>query len=264
MFGHGADLRCADCAEALRERMHPSTVRRSPMRAQLVSTEPRVTAWLVGLLAVIWVAFQIDATREALGNLVFGGRVVLSSAGEVGVRLAHAWQPLLWSLSHVHIAHILLNGLALFQAGRLIEMGWGGRRLLFLALGAGACGTAAGWLVNAVPTIGISGGIFGLDGYLIALRRHHALAAAVVSRVFIHSLLASTVLLVILTEVGGMPISHVAHGAGFLWGYLAGMAARSPRPLPLFALLGAVVLGLCFATPHIAPLGWDTRLFGGR
>jgi membrane associated rhomboid family serine protease len=261
MFGHGTDLRCPDCAAALRDRMHPSNVRRSPLRGQLVASDVRVTGWLVGLIVVIWVAFQLDATREALAKLVFDVNLAMTASGDLTMQLAHAWQPLLWSVSHLSLVHILLNGLSLFQAGRLIEMGWGGRMLVFLALGAGTFGTASGWLVNGAPTIGLSGGIFGIYGFLIAMRRHHALAAAVVNRIFIHSLLASTVLLLVLTEVGGIPISHVGHASGFLFGYAAGVAARAPSPRPMLLLLTAALVGLCLLTPQVTPLGWDTTLF---
>lgn len=263
MFGVEPDLRCNDCAAALRERLHPAAVRRGPARAVAGGTG-RVALGLLALLGVIWVAYHVDSARDALNSLLFGAAVAIDARGEAAMRLAHAWQPALWAITHISFWHMAMNGIAFWQVGRIVEVGWGGRVMLFVVLGSAIAGTTAGWLLNAVPTIGISGGIFGLDGWLLALRRHHPVANAVVSRVFIHSLLASTVLLVLLTELGGIPISHAAHAAGFLWGWLAGMAARSRFPLPLLILLGFGVIALLVAAPSLDPLGLPTRLFGGR
>ena len=90
----------------------------------------------------------------------------------------------------------------------------------------------------------------------------HAIDVARACRVFINSILASTVLLVVLTEVGGWRISHVGHAAGFLWGFLAGLCARRPKPLPLYLLLAAATLTLLLVAPGLEPLGWSTRLTG--
>lgn len=264
MFGVAPDLRCSDCASSLRKRLHPAAVRRGPGSTVHGSTDGRATALLVGLLAVIWLAFRITPVRDALEGLLFSAMVAFDGTGEAVRRVAHWWQPALWSVTHISFLHLLMNGFAFWQVGRIVEFGWGGRVLLFVVLASAMTGTAAGWVINGVPTIGLSGGIFGLDGWLLALRRHHAVAGAVVTRVFVHSLLASTVLLVLLTELGGVPISHVAHAAGFLWGYAAGLCARRDRPAVGFVLLGFATLALLVVTPSLDPLGWPVRLFGGR
>ncbi|MFM8979773.1 MAG: rhomboid family intramembrane serine protease [Planctomycetia bacterium] len=263
MFGTAPDLRCNDCAAELRERLSPAAVRRGPARA-IAGGTGRVALGLLALLGVIWVAYHVDSARDALNNLLFGATASINAAGEGVMRLAHAWQPALWAITHISFWHLAMNGFAFWQVGRIVELGWGGRVMLFVVLASGIAGTAAGWLLNGVPTIGLSGGIFGLDGWLLALRRHHPVATAVVSRVFIHSLLASTVLLVLLTELGGIPISHAAHAAGFAFGWLAGMAARSRQPLPLLILLAFGLLALLVAAPSFDPLGLPVRLFGGR
>jgi len=261
MFGHGADLRCPSCAEAIRERLHPSQVRRSPAMFRPVSTEPRVTGTVLGLIAVVWVGLQVSALRPHFLSLI-GLIDAPGFADRFYIMAIEVWHPVARAVSHVALWHLVMNGLALFQIGRWIELGWGGRVLAFTLLGSAIFGTTAAWLVNAQPAIGLSGGIFGIDGWLLALRRHHAVATAIVNRVFLHSLVAGTLLLVVLTEVGGMPISHVGHAAGFLWGYLAGLAARRAKPLPLFLLLAAATVALLVATPHLEPLGWRTSLFG--
>ncbi|MFM8385839.1 MAG: rhomboid family intramembrane serine protease [Planctomycetia bacterium] len=263
MFGAEPDLRCNDCAAQLRERLNPAAVRRGPARA-IAGGDGRATLGLLALLAVVWLAFRFQGARDSLTSLLFAATTAWDATGELVRRVTHAWQPAVWAITHMSFWHLVMNGFALWQVGRIVEVGWGARVMLFVVLGSAIAGTAAGWLLNAVPTIGLSGGIFGLDGWLLALRRHHPVATAVVSRVFIHSLLATTVLLVLLTELGGVPISHAAHAAGFVFGWLAGMAARSPRPLPLLLLMAFGLLALLVAAPSLDPLGLPVRLFGGR
>jgi membrane associated rhomboid family serine protease len=262
MFGAAPDLRCADCADRLRNRTDPRAVRRGPGTFALVHRDPRATVALLATMAVLWVAWNwMPTLKERLGQWM--------GMAQVGQMLWIDLRPeplaiALRAVMHISFWHLLMNGLALYQIGRWIELGWGPRAVLLLTLGGAVAGVAAGWLVNGAPTIGLSGGIFTLEGWLLTLRRHHPVAAALVSRVFIHSLLASTLLMVLLTELGGMPISHVAHAAGFLFGLLAGLAARSRAPLPLYFALALIPLGLALLCSELAPLDLPLTLFGRR
>lgn len=262
MFGAAPDLRCGTCADRLRHRTDPRTVRRGPIGFTPASRDPRATVALLATLAVVWVGWNVMPTVSArLQDWV--GMVRADPFWMVDRRpgpLAIALRAVL----HISLWHLVLNGLALYQIGRWIELGWGPRALLFLTLGGAITGVAAGWLLNGAPTIGLSGGLFTLDGWLLMLRRHHAVATAIVNRVFINALLASTVLMVILTEVGGMPISHVGHAAGFLFGLLAGLVARSSAPPRLLFALALIPLGLAYACSELAPLGLPLTLFGNR
>lgn len=265
MFGAAPDLRCPTCADLLRTRVHPSHVRRAPSTFRPASARPdlRTTASLLGLMGVLWLAVQLDALAPHWLRVLFEVPFDVNLAARAVVAHPYPWQPALWALQHVQLWHLVMNGLSLFQLGRWFEWGWGGRGLLFVVLGSGMAGTASGWLVNGVPTIGLSGGIFGLEAWLIALRRHHVLAGALVNRVFIHSLLAGNVLMIVLTEMGGWQISHVGHAAGFLWGLFAGFAARSRAPrLGLLAML-LLTATLLVLPSFVAPLGWPVRIFGG-
>jgi membrane associated rhomboid family serine protease len=262
MFGAAPDLRCGTCADRLRQRTDPRAVRRGPTAVFLAGRDPRATVALLATMVVLWVAWKFVPTLKThLEDWI--GMQQVPRGWLIDVR-PDALAIALRSVLHINFWHLLMNGLALHQIGRWIELGWGPRAVLLLTLGGGIAGVAAGWLVNGAPTIGISGGIFTLEGWLLTLRRHHPVAAALVSRTFIHSLLASTLLLVVLTEVGGMPISHVAHAAGFLFGLLAGLAARSRAPFALYFALALIPLGLAHLCSEVAPLGLPLTLFGRR
>jgi rhomboid protease GluP len=171
------------------------------------------------------------------------------------------WQFLGRALHHDGWVHILMNGMSLWQLGRVVEWGWGSRTFTLVMLGSSVTSAAAAWMWSGKVGVGLSGGIFALIGWLIAQRRTHPMGAAVVNRVFINSILASVVLLLVLTEIGGWPISHAGHAAGFLWGFAAGQIPPSRRPAVGWALLAAASLALILLPSFADPLGWRGTLF---
>lgn len=258
MFGAAPDLRCPACADRLRTRLHPSQVRRGSARVPTGSGGPtgRVTAVLLGLLVALWALLQVESLSGPWMALLLDAPKHVHRAPPGFSWHPHPWQLALWSLQHFEFWHLAMNGFTLFQFGRWIEWGFGVRLYLLVLLGSALAGTAAGWLVNGAPTIGISGGLFGLIGWLLALRRHHPMAAAMVTRHFLHSLLAYVVLTVALTQFGNMRISHVAHGVGFLWGLAAGRAARSSAAALGLGLLCLATVVLLNLPTFVAPLKW--------
>jgi membrane associated rhomboid family serine protease len=265
MFGIAPELRCGSCAQSLGQRMHPAHVRRASttFRATSATPEPRATAAILAVAVVLWLAYEITTPlQDVLTQFLFASLTI--TEGPAGGTLGGhpmPWQFVGWAFLHGGIIHILMNGLSLWQLGRLVEWGWGARTFTLVLIGSSAASVAAGWLWTGNFTIGLSGGIFALIGWLIAQRRTHVLASAVVNRVFINSILASTVLLIVLTEVGGWRISHVGHAAGFLWGLAAGAVPASRRPALGWALLAAGTLAFLFLPSFMEPLHWRGTLF---
>jgi membrane associated rhomboid family serine protease len=81
------------------------------------------------------------------------------------------WQPLTYAFLHGNFPHLAFNMLALAMFGSQVEHVWGERRFLVFylvcVLGAALCQLAVGWWTlsqggDAYPTLGASGGIFGL------------------------------------------------------------------------------------------------------
>lgn len=81
------------------------------------------------------------------------------------------WQLLTYGFMHGNFSHLFFNMLALFMFGAPLEQVWGEKRYLVYYLvcvvGAGLCQLAVGWWMTTggtppYPTLGASGGIFGL------------------------------------------------------------------------------------------------------
>ena len=142
------------------------------------------------------------------------------------------WQGQWWRLLtsvflHIGLAHLLLNGWALFQLGALFELWLGSIQLLVVFLVSGVVGSLASLLWSHGLSAGASGAIFGLIGALIAflVRRHDMLSPAG------RSILGQLVLWAAINIVFGlsMPgIDNAAHFGGAAAGFLLGLVALRP------------------------------------
>ena len=137
--------------------------------AAMFSNIPPVTRALLIANGVVFVLQQLlgDATFAAFMLWPLGS--AMEPYGFSATFLP--WQLLTYGFLHGSFAHVGFNMLALLMFGAPLEYTWGNRRFLTYFLtcvaGAGVCQLAVGtWAVThgggAYPTIGASGGVFGL------------------------------------------------------------------------------------------------------
>jgi membrane associated rhomboid family serine protease len=134
------------------------------------AARPRATPVTGRLIAINLVVFLVQGTREDALLTTFA----LWPPGRFYVPELHAvvgfqaWQLATYAFLHAGIGHLLLNMLALHIFGRDVETALGGRR--YLALYAAAVLSAATVQLavvataasNPYPTLGASGGVFGV------------------------------------------------------------------------------------------------------
>ena len=144
------------------------------------------------------------------------------------------WQLLTYGFMHDPggFAHVIFNMLALVMFGAPLEYVWGEKRFLTYYLtcvvGAGLCQlVVATWMLaesgQAYPTIGASGGVFGLllaYGMLFPHQRVMLLIPPIPMKartlVFVYGAVA-----LLLGFTGLQPgVAHFAHLGGMLFGYL--------------------------------------------
>jgi len=148
------------------------------------------------------------------------------------------WQLLTYGFLHGGFAHLLFNMLALYMFGAPLELTWGPRRFLAFYLisvaGAGLCQLLVGWWTVssggiAYPTVGASGGVFGLlmaFGLLFPNQRVMLLFPPIPmkARTFVIVIGAISLLMGLTGGWGLRPgepgIAHFAHLGGMLFGWL--------------------------------------------
>ena len=142
------------------------------------------------------------------------------------------WQLLTYGFLHGSFAHVAFNMLALVMFGAPLEYTWGNKRFLIYYMvcvaGAGLIQLAvASWMVqqggDAYPTIGASGGVFGLllaYGMLFPNQRVMLLIPPIPMKARTLVIVYGAIEL-LLGATGIQPgVAHFAHLGGMLFGWL--------------------------------------------
>jgi rhomboid protease GluP len=242
MFGVEPELLCEACADGVRSRMN---VRSRPVT---FDHKPRATALCLAVAAVLYVCAHV-LWRPDPGGLRPDWLEALYPSWDIW--LGAVWKLLTAMFLHVGLLHVLMNGSALYYWGRAIEQTWGTAPFLALLLGTGLAGGAMEWIASG-SGVGLSGGLLGLAGFLIARRKDHPTARAVMTDSTVRLVLIWVVGCIAATELGILAIANWAHGAGLATGYLIGLASKHARRKVLVPLAGLLCLALVVASVFIA------------
>lgn len=186
--------------------------------------------WLVAVTAGIYLLQALfEGSYPALANEI---NFTFGLVPALTVFKYHLWQVVTYSFLHGGIFHLLFNMLALWMFGSQFEMEWGTRRFLelfyFSVIGAALITVAVAFTgalgINPLgpPTVGASGGIYGLlvaYGMIYGEREIFLMLPPISIKakyfVFIIGFIA-----VASTLQGGGGVAALAHVGGLLFGYI--------------------------------------------
>ncbi|MBL0719361.1 rhomboid family intramembrane serine protease [Piscinibacter sp. Jin2] len=137
------------------------------------------------------------------------------------------WQPISYAFMHGSPGHLLFNMLGLWSFGSELERLWGGRRYVHFLIASVLAAAVVQQLWTAaigspVPTVGASGGLFGLllaFGMLFPNRQIMMLIPPMPIKAK-HYVMIFGGLELLLGFSGGSGIAHFAHLGGMLGGFL--------------------------------------------
>ncbi|MDQ6933257.1 MAG: rhomboid family intramembrane serine protease [Candidatus Eremiobacteraeota bacterium] len=173
-----------------------------------------LTRILVGINVLVYIWLSLSGGSSDQRSLVDHGAIY-------GPSVAHGeyWRILTGTFLHSGILHIVLNMLALYQVGSLVEYLLGSPRMLavyFLsALGAGFAVLRFNF---DVPVVGASGAIFGLFGALLAIGMRLGPRG--------RTLVSQALPIIILNILFGFSMKNIANSAhigGLATGFIAGL-----------------------------------------
>lgn len=144
------------------------------------------------------------------------------------------WQLLTYGFLHDTngLAHLAFNMLALWMFGSPLEQTWGTKRFLTFYLvcvaGAGLLQLAVGWWMVSggalpYPTVGASGGVFGLLlGYGMLFPHHRMIVFPLPMEIKARTLVIFYALLALVLGFTGLQpgVAHFAHLGGMVFGWL--------------------------------------------
>ena len=213
-----------------------------------LGTRRAAATWALGACLILVSAVQLVVGLRYTG---FGDAMGLTVplAGLVKEKVAdgEVWRLLTCELMHGHPVHFAFNFFALLALGRLVEMHGHPVYLPVVFLFAGLCASAASYWFTPTTSVGASGGIMGLVGFLavIGVRRRH-----LVPRVFLKSIAMSVALTAATGLVAHHFIDNAAHAGGLVGGILLGAVYVGRRtsgdsqlrltPNPLAKVAGAI------------------------
>jgi len=188
----------------------------------------KAVKWLIIANGLI---FLLDALLGRVSPGIGRDIVLWFSLIPALVMHGYVWQLVTYSFLHSGLWHILFNMLWLWMFGSQFEMDWGSSRFLefyfFCVIGAALSTIAVAYagllgLTPLVPTVGASGGIYGIlmaFGILYANREImlFPIPFTIKAKYFVIGLIFITLYLSI-SGPGG--VAYVAHLGGLLFGYI--------------------------------------------
>ena len=190
-------------------------------RVRLPVHRPVITYVLMGLTTLVFLG-QLASEQLLGGDLL----IALGAKHNASIAAGEYWRLVTPMFLHGSLLHFFFNMYALFNLGREVETFLGPWRFLLLYFYAGVAGTVFSLLFTPNPSVGASGGIFGLIGaQAVFLFRHRELFGDRARRG-----LRQIVFLAIINLAIGLQgnIDNWAHLGGLLGG-LAGGWALAPR-----------------------------------
>lgn len=203
-----------------------------------------LTRILLGLIAVVGLV-QVFGPLNLAEQVQHAGLVKLNGRPQDGWRLATG--PFL----HGHPIHFLFNALALAYLGRRMEVlvRWPHVALVFVL--AGWVGGEATSMFVSKPSIGISGALLGMLGFLLVFESMHRELVPASARRRLLVGLALTALIGVLIPI----VDNACHAGGLLAGMLYAFAvfpgsasARRPRETNIDRVAGLAALGVIVAS----------------
>ncbi|HKO94923.1 MAG TPA: rhomboid family intramembrane serine protease, partial [Polyangiaceae bacterium] len=170
--------------QLVRQRQRLRALRRSgiPNRPVVLTAADRALITLVSQRAPVARALVIAIVATYLAATFFPEQDFALRFGKINQRIreGEVWRLVTMMFVHAGLLHLFFNTSALAEFGRTVENLYGPRRFLAIFFGAGIAGAVASFVATPTPSVGASGGIFGLIGALFAfgLRHRPALPAA--------------------------------------------------------------------------------------
>ena len=148
------------------------------------------------------------------------------------------WQPVTYAFLHGGLSHLVFNMFGLYMFGAELERVWGSKRFLVfyfvsVLMAAAAQLAIAAWTGNVYPTVGASGGLFGLlvgFAMLFPHRKIVPLIPPIPMPAWLFVVLYGLVELGLGVTGSMAGVAHFAHLGGLLGGWLVIRYWRGQMP----------------------------------
>ena len=224
---------------------------------RLEAEESRFDAWLFRqktpiTLALLGVMVVLGLTQLIIEDLSMGwSRKSVGLAGLTKSPDTEWWRFITAPFLHGNLLHWLMNAAALKYLARRVECLARWPHVIIVLAGSAMVGGLATFNFTDLPSVGASGGIMGLLGFLLVFEMLHTKLVPKPTR---RRLLAGVVMTALMGAMGFQFIDNAAHIGGLLAGMAYAVIVFPPSKSPhrprimkqdrLIALVGAVIIGV--------------------
>jgi rhomboid protease GluP len=237
---------------------------------------PWLTFAILALLGAVFAAELAFAVEPTRGILEPGVRTLLALGGlqyTATVGSDEWYRMFLAPLMHTGLVHLLVNGIALYVAGRILEPAIGARWFAALFVVSGLAGSLASLMMNARTTVsvGASGAIMGLFAAMLVLSSRFAAPTRGRLRLTAVQVLVASMLPIVSTSFG--MVDYGAHIGGAIAGGTAAVlllalwpngtpVGIAPAGRPRLAFLAALIatIGVAGAAYGATRVPYDHKL----
>jgi membrane associated rhomboid family serine protease len=212
-------------------------------RAGFEGVGAKVTRALIAINVAVYVAeLATGGGVNGVGSVIYEKGVLIASAFDshghlIGVAHGDWWRLMTAAFLHYGPFHLLMNMLALYWFGSLLEQRIGSGRFLLLYLVSGLAGSAGALLWSPlVPTVGASGAIFGIlgAGLVLEQQRDYVFGGSALGIILINFILTFSI----------SSISKGGHIGGLVGGILCALGlTRFGRGHAAYGRAGALGFG---------------------
>ncbi len=211
-----------------------------------------VTLVIAAVAVALEVVCSLDEPRRAECYKEYLGILPLIWTGQI-------WRPFTSCLMHGDLLHAAFNVYWLVIFGPVLENRFGPYRTLGLIVLLGYVSMMPQFVIGSYRMegwsmiVGLSGIVYGLFGILFIGRRWQKELNAVCSDQTSVLLLGWFVLCILMTAGGVMRVANIAHGAGFGFGVLYGLAIFDVRRRLRWTILASVASAIVLSTLIACP-----------
>ncbi|MFD1363056.1 rhomboid family intramembrane serine protease [Lentibacillus salinarum] len=211
--------------------------------------KPFLTYFLLAANLLVFLLLELTGNSTSTATLIAFGAKYNPAIIENG----EWWRIVTSMFLHIGLLHLIMNMLAVYYLGTLVERIYGSVRFLLIYFLAGIGGGLASFAFTTSVSAGASGALFGLFGALLFFGCVH-------KRIFFQTMGMNLLIIIGINIVFGLSVPQVDNGAhmgGLLAGFIASAILNLPkkrnRRLQFSALVlyGLIMAGLViYGTEH--------------
>ena len=208
-------------------------------QARVATATPRITLSLIALITTVTIVEFLTGLRHA---------IPAAALVKPAVRAGEWWRLFTAAYLHGSVLHITANMTSLWSLGRLVEAYDRPLRIALVFLASALGCSLLSTLLLSQPSLGASGGVMGLVGYLLVT----AGAGGGSVPVWLRKRMWMVIVNVAVTGIVGYRyIDNAGHLGGLIAGGAVGWLCRSPHPAgtepPLAYVSGSLSLAVLLA-----------------